>query len=158
MDCNRCNRVKEFCLEQMELIREHLNAHKWYNGIEHDEEAIVDFANKYAWIMREVYCSSICKLRCKCLAAPKFNTQILPDITDAELMKLIREHEPAENLTRIEFKIVKKHIRDHKWFNKIGTYKEAVPHFIDRYGWIIRELSERKSVKDIFKRVDGEYD
>jgi hypothetical protein len=155
MQCDKCERVSEIVSAESEVIKDHLDKHKYYNHLDTDNEAIADFVKKYAWIMREAYCGSVCRDRNKCGVVPTFTDEPLPDISDEELQSLIKECETDSSLTRIELMIIKKHIRDHKWFHHIPTYKEAVMHFLDCFGWIIRELHRNHSIKNILKEIDS---
>lgn len=48
--------MEELLNEQMMVISRHIDKHKWYKGIAKKEDAIKDFIDKYAWMMREMYC------------------------------------------------------------------------------------------------------
>ena len=157
MACDRCVRVSEILSAETEVIKDHLDDHKYYRHLDTDDEAIVDFVEKYAWIMREAYCMTVCKDRDTCTVMPKFKNEPL-DISDEELRTLIKAYEPDRALTDIELMIVKKHILDHKWFHHIASYKEAVIHFLKNFGWIIKELHRNHSIKNILKEMDHEPD
>jgi hypothetical protein len=45
-----------------------------------------------------------------------------------------------KDFLEIERKIIIRHIDDHKWFNKIEDKNEGVADFIQKYGWIIKEM------------------
>ena len=45
-----------------------------------------------------------------------------------------------KDFLEIERKIIIRHIDDHKWFNKISDKNEGIADFINKYGWIIREM------------------
>jgi hypothetical protein len=148
----KCTKVSEILTVEIEVIKNHLSMHKYYNHIDCDDDAIIDFVHKYAWVMRETYCGSICRYRETCDVVPQFPN--LSDISDGELHTLIREFEPDMDLNGIEFSIVKKHIKDHKWYHGISTYREAIAHFLKKYGWIIKELHKSQSVKNIIANID----
>ena len=48
--------------------------------------------------------------------------------------------ERLRELLTCETSIIKKHIDEHKWFQKIGDYDTGVHDFVSRYGWLMREL------------------
>ena len=56
-----CNELKEFLDVERRIILKHIDSHKWFNGIADKNAAIIDFINKYAWLIRETYCMSICE-------------------------------------------------------------------------------------------------
>lgn len=49
-----------------------MDQHKWFNQIENREQAICDFIEKYGFIMREFYCSRVCRERFECELAQKY--------------------------------------------------------------------------------------
>lgn len=51
-----CNRLKELLKEETEIIKRHIDEHAYFQGIENKEDAVRDFIDKYAFIMREAYC------------------------------------------------------------------------------------------------------
>lgn len=156
INCNRCNRVSEILAAETEIIKQHLKAHQFYNHISDSRDAIADFVDKYAWIMREAFCACLCDERENCCVIPSFPTGPLPDISDEELQDLIKSCETDPELTSIELLIIKKHIRDHKWFNNITSYREAIEDFLRKFGWVIRELNYNNSIKNILKEMsDG---
>ena len=40
----------------------------------------------------------------------------------------------------VEISVIKRHLNDHKWFNHIDDENDAVKDFIDKYGWLMREM------------------
>ena len=44
------------------------------------------------------------------------------------------------DLMKCEMRIIKKHLDEHKWFNHIEGENEGVKDFIEKYGWLMREL------------------
>lgn len=61
-----CNQLKNLLKIQTQIIEEHIDKHKWFNHIEDKNEAIVDFIDKYAWLMRQMFCEYICEKRDDC--------------------------------------------------------------------------------------------
>jgi hypothetical protein len=55
-----CDELKEFLDVERRIILKHIDSHKWFNGIADKNEAIADFISRYAWLIRETYCMSIC--------------------------------------------------------------------------------------------------
>jgi hypothetical protein len=68
-----CKRIREILDAQIDIIERHVDQHKWFQHIEKRDEAIVDFIEKYGFIMREFYCSRICQDRHSCELAQKYN-------------------------------------------------------------------------------------
>ena len=138
----KCNRMKDIIGAELALVKRHINDYKWYNHIEDEEEAVVDFVRKYAWLMREVFCARICpdKLRCEVSAAVK--SAFLHDISDGELTKFITEFRQGQSsdLTHIQLQLIKHHISMHKWIHGIKEYRDAVKDFLERFGWVIEDM------------------
>ena len=61
-----CDHLKEFVDVQIKVMNRHIDKHKWFNGIENEEDAMVDFIKKYGWIMREIYCNHVCERKDEC--------------------------------------------------------------------------------------------
>jgi hypothetical protein len=138
----KCTKVLENNLISYRLIKSHLDEHLWCNNIKNETDGFIDFANKYAWMIREVYCISICSNKDKC-EAPKIKP---PQITDDLLYKIIKKYE-AEKYVEVLFLITKKHIDQYKWYRKINNYKDAIKSFLEEYGWIAEELLDQKYAK-----------
>ena len=141
MKCIKCEHTSQVMSVEVDLIKKHIDEHKIYNHILTDDDAIIDFVDKYAWIMREAvcaFCTEDCTLR-------KDSTEPLSDISDIALSTMISKCESDEELTEIELGIIKRHIKDHKWFHNISTYSEAIADFLEKYVWVIRELKEARS-------------
>ncbi len=62
----KCEHLSELLKTESDVIKRHLDEHKWFNHIEDDNEAVADFINKFGWLMRELYCEQICPSRYKC--------------------------------------------------------------------------------------------
>ena len=139
----KCTNVKAILEAEREVIKAHLNRHKWYNHIKDEEAAIIDFIWKYAWLMREIYCGKLCKINQKCDAGGCFRAAFLKDISDGELNKYIKEYKGGEypdELTRTQLQVIKHHISMHKWFHRIDNYHDAVKDFLEKFGWVIDEM------------------
>lgn len=67
-----CTNLKKLLSVECEIIKRHIDDHKWFNAIADKETAICDFIEKYAWLMREVYCGSVCEKRYECECAEEF--------------------------------------------------------------------------------------
>ena len=128
----KCKRVLENNLITYQLIKKHLDKYKLYNHIEDETKSFTDFVNKYAWIIREVYCLSICpdKNICRKLSKIKLNTNLL---------NIIKNYKYARVLSPIIQKYLDKH--------KIDNYEDAVENFLKEYGWIAKELLDQKYAK-----------
>ena len=142
MEHKKCNRVSQVMKIEIDLIKKHLDKHKEYNHILSDDDAIVDFVNKFAWVMREAICATCDEKECLARAAEEID---FDDMSDTAIGVMISKCESDEELSEIEFSIIKKHIKDHKWYNHIPTYSAAVADFLSKYGWIIKELREARS-------------
>lgn len=142
MKCDRCKRTSQVMAVEVDLIKRHIDKHKQYNYILDDDEAIFDFVDKYAWIMREAVCALCSNDECE---LKKDNTKQLSDISDLALCAMIRKCESDIELSEIELGIIKRHIKDHKWYHKIPTYSEAIVDFLNKYAWVIKELKEARS-------------
>ena len=65
---DRCENLDNLLKEQELVIKRHIKKHKYYTHKENMEDAISDFVDKYAWIMREIYCNSACSKSKECIA------------------------------------------------------------------------------------------
>lgn len=64
-----------------EIIRKHLDEHKWFQHIAEQAEAKIDFLTKFGWILQELICGFACEHRYECPEAKRFleeNKKILP--------------------------------------------------------------------------------
>ena len=137
-----CRRTSKIMTVEVDLIKKHIDKHKQHNHILTDDDAIIDFVDKFAWIMREAVCALCDDQEC---ALRKDSSEPLSDMPDVALYAMIHKCESDEELTEIEFGIIKRHIRDHKWYNNISTYSEAIVDFLGKYEWVIKELREARS-------------
>jgi hypothetical protein len=73
--------VLELAME--EIIRRHLDEHKWFQHIIDPEEAKKDFIAKFGWILQELICGFACEHRYECSEAKRFlaeNKKIVPEL------------------------------------------------------------------------------
>jgi len=143
--CDYCNHIKDILDVERDLIQSHIAKHRWCNRFKNDNEAIIDFVHKYAWLMREVFCGVMCAHRGTCNAADQFKVAFLEDISDDELEKYIKlNYEDNElEVVKIKLQVLKHDIKTHKWLNKIDNYDEAVKDFLNKFGWVIYEMYKR---------------
>ena len=50
----------------VKIIKKHLNRHKWFQHIDDENLAIIDFARKYGFILKEFYCMYVCNRKGEC--------------------------------------------------------------------------------------------
>ena len=67
-----CKHLNDIVNAEMPIIKEHLQSHKWYQHIETDTKAQIDFIEKYGFIMREMYCRYVCVDRKTCELNDKY--------------------------------------------------------------------------------------
>ncbi len=53
-----------------------------------------------------------------------------------------------EDLIKAEIPIIKRHIEKHKWYRMMADENEAVGDFIEKYGFIMREMWCKYICKD----------
>jgi len=51
---------------QMDVVKKHLDEHKYLRKISDKEEALDSFISDYGWLIRELYCTKICDKRDEC--------------------------------------------------------------------------------------------
>lgn len=62
----KCEHVEELLKAESDVMLRHLREHKYFQHITDDNIAIMDFIEKYGWLMREMYCEFICPDKDKC--------------------------------------------------------------------------------------------
>lgn len=67
-----CTNIKKLLSVEMEIIRRHIDNHKWFNKISDKNEGVCDFVFKYGWLIQELYCGFSCPKRHKCECAERF--------------------------------------------------------------------------------------
>jgi len=45
-----------------------------------------------------------------------------------------------EELLKEQVLIIGRHIEEHKWFQQIENKQKAISDFINKYGWVMREM------------------
>lgn len=61
MTTQRCDHLNEFLEMELEILRCHFDKHKYFKGIADKDEAMNNFLDTYAGILRHVFCAYICK-------------------------------------------------------------------------------------------------
>ena len=74
MQSASCQRLKDFMTAQLEVVRKHLDEHKYLRRIEDPNEALDSFIKDYGWLIREMYCSKICSIRDGCEIAAEMSS------------------------------------------------------------------------------------
>ena len=64
---DHCDHLKEFLEIEIEVIKRHLDEHKYCNHIANANDGVQDFIVKYGWLMREFYCNYVCAERKNCV-------------------------------------------------------------------------------------------
>jgi len=139
---NCCEHIKDILNVEQKLIKQHIIEHKWCNGFDNRNDAIIDFVQKYAWLMREVFCGVMCPYRNKCEVSDVFRKAFLEDISDGEIEEFIKLDYKDNNrkVVKIKLQILKHDLKAHKWLNKIDNYEDAVKDFLSKFGWLIYEM------------------
>ncbi len=55
-------------------------------------------------------------------------------------MEKIKKCIHLDDLLKVETKLIKKHIDKHQYFNHIKNHNEGIRDFINKFGWLFREL------------------
>lgn len=63
---SECKQLSAFMKTQLDIVRKHIDEHKYLRKIEDKNEAVQSFVSDYGWLMREMYCTRICDLRDGC--------------------------------------------------------------------------------------------
>ena len=61
-----CKNLQQLLDAQTRIMRRHIDKHKWFRHIENKEDALFDFVQTYAWLMREIICTECCEYRKNC--------------------------------------------------------------------------------------------
>lgn len=56
----RCEHLREFLDLELDVIKRHLDEHKWFRHITDENDGVKDFIESYGWLIREIYCVAIC--------------------------------------------------------------------------------------------------
>ena len=68
-----CQHLSEFMQTQMEVVKKHLEEHKYLRKIGDSNEALDSFITDYGWLIRELYCTKSCESRISCCVALELN-------------------------------------------------------------------------------------
>jgi len=71
---SQCVQLSVFLQVEREIIEKHIEDHKWFRKIADYNQGVADFIQNYGWLMREMYCSHICKERANCALAKSMTT------------------------------------------------------------------------------------
>jgi len=85
-----CNNLSSLMSLQRELLRKHLDEHQYLRHIEDKTTAISSFIAEFGWIVREMFCTSVCDKRGECEIAKKLRERgdLLCDrVKQAEALK-----------------------------------------------------------------------
>lgn len=164
-----CRHLRDLLESQREIILRHVDRHRWFRHIEDREEAMLDFVEKFGWIMREFHCTKICTDRSECeeptrligdrlpYAAPQLRGQPIsptrddlvrcldalaktpPDGPDPGMPALLRCRH-LDMLLASQADIIERHLERHMWFRHIENREEALKAFVEEFGWLMREL------------------
>lgn len=55
-----CSHFRDFMKEQVELMKRHVDRHKFYRGIPDRQQAEIDFIENFGGLLREMYCDTAC--------------------------------------------------------------------------------------------------
>ena len=69
MDSVACNHLSDFVRTETAIISKHLDEHSYLRHIDGRTEALASFIHDYGWLMRELYCTKICKDSSTCQIA-----------------------------------------------------------------------------------------
>ncbi len=69
---NSCIHLDDLLRAEKKVISRHIDEHKHFQHMENENEAVMDFIEKYDWIMRELYCGYGCKDRYDCKLAKDY--------------------------------------------------------------------------------------
>ena len=82
---SECKQLITFLTAEKRIIMKHLSDHKWFQHISDENLGVMDFIDKYGWIMREMYCGFACKNRFSCKIAQRFELDNAePEKTDED--------------------------------------------------------------------------
>lgn len=69
-----CECLSDFMKTQIDVIKKHIDEHKYLRKMSDKEEALASFINDYGWLIRELYCTRICEHRTTCEVAIKLKS------------------------------------------------------------------------------------
>ncbi len=68
-----CKELSKFMKTQLDVVKKHLDEHKYLRRIEDKNEALASFIDDYGWLIRELYCTRVCELRENCEIASELS-------------------------------------------------------------------------------------
>lgn len=63
---SKCKELSKFMKTQLDVVKKHLDEHKYLRKIDDRNEALDSFVNDYGWLIRELYCTRICEHHDNC--------------------------------------------------------------------------------------------
>lgn len=66
MKDKQCKQLSRFVKTQLEIVKKHLDEHRFLRHIEDKNEALKSFIEDYGWLIREIYCAEVCEDREEC--------------------------------------------------------------------------------------------
>jgi len=159
--CGSCRRLRELLEAEKEVLLKHLRNHLWFNQIEDENLGAMDFITQFGWLMREMYCGYSCVERGHCeLAKPFLPGAVTRSPADGPAMSPAEGGAgagvagPAESLPvgapsgsacpvaqhAVPADILARHLDQHKWFRRIPDADAGRRDFLERYGWLVREM------------------
>ena len=67
-----CTHLDDLLRAESKIMKNNLENHKLVHHIDNDNDAYTDFIEKYAWLMKEMYCRYSCEDRNICDIAKKY--------------------------------------------------------------------------------------
>ena len=64
-----CKQLFKFIKTQCEIVKKHIDEHKYLRKIDDKNEALESFIFDYGWLIREIYCTTVCENRENCQIA-----------------------------------------------------------------------------------------
>jgi len=61
-----CSHFRDFMKEQVDLMKRHVDRHKFYRGIPDRTQAEIDFIDNFGGLLREMYCDTACSEHEQC--------------------------------------------------------------------------------------------
>lgn len=162
-----CVCVKESNRFTVEVIKRHIDTHKFQRHIKDPNEGIGDFIKLYQWAVGQVYCSGICMNRGICgirerrgavtdadeAAVEKFVSVLAEKMSPEDLAEARNtvtktpSSSPCQDYCPIEkdfylllVGMIVHDINDHKWLRHIPDLDKAVYDFLEFYFWIIKDV------------------
>ncbi len=152
-----CIQVPNLCRGERRIILRHIEQHKWFEHIptEKFDWAVRSFNDKYGWLQREMYCSSVCHygVTNNCMAFNRYLEKHgwimdkTKKVVSIALVVQSLEDEKAlpwcahlpDFLDKFE-PIITAHLSEHKQFNGIYDDREATANFVKKFAWAPREI------------------